>query len=128
MPSIRVRRLTTPLMIAGIMLPTLAAPQNMGFWKDSAVSYFDDKDVALMMQTADEALNDTNSPSTREWKNAASGNSGKAEVLSAFKNSAGTPCKRVRFSSLVHNGVTGSSAYTYCKQAEKWMIVSKNSK
>ena len=127
MPVVNLR-IAFAVILAGAMLPALAPAQNMGFLKDSAVSHFDDKDVAMMMQNVDDALNDKTSPTTREWKNSASGNSGKADVLSEFKTSDGTRCKRVRFSNQARNGVTGSSTYTFCKRTEKWMIESQGSK
>jgi hypothetical protein len=127
MNAVRFRRPIIALAV-GILLPVLSPAQNMGFLKDSAVSYFDDDDVAMMMQNVDAALNDEKIPVTREWKNSASGHSGKAEVLSAFKNGDGIPCKRVRFSNVARNGVAGSSAYTFCKQMQKWMIATKDSK
>jgi surface antigen len=116
------------ILTLGILLPTLSVAQNVGFLKDSAVSYFSDQDVEMMMKSADDALDDDDVRAKREWTNAASGNSGKAEVLKAFKNSAGASCKRLQFSHLVHNGVTGRSAYTFCKHADKWMIDSSGSK
>jgi hypothetical protein len=110
------------IVSVGILLPSLATAQNAGFLKDAAVSNFDDKDVAIMMQNIDVTLNDPQAQATHEWKNPASGNSGKAEVLRVFKNAAGTECKRLQLSHLAHNGVTGRSAYNFCKPADKWMI------
>lgn len=126
MSTVRCKIPLVPIVLA--LIPALSMSQNMGFLKDSAVSYFDDKDIAMMMQNLDDALNDERVPATREWKNSASGNFGKAEVLSASKKSDAMPCKRVRFFNQAHNGVTGGSAYTFCKHAEKWMIESKGSK
>jgi len=113
------------IVVVGVLFVPLSSAQNVGFLKDSAVSYFEDKDVAMMMQAADDVLNDEQAPAMREWKNAETGNSGKTEVLKAFKDSAGIACKRLQFSNLAHNGVAGRSAYTFCKQTDKWMIVSK---
>ena len=112
----------------GILLPSLSTAQNFGFLKDAAVSNFDDKDVAMLMQNADDTLNDEQAQAMHEWKNSASGNSGKAEVLKVFKNSAGKQCKRLQLSHLSRNGVTGRSAYNFCKETDKWMIDSTAAK
>jgi surface antigen len=116
-------RITVAPLILCLLFPILSSAQNLGFLKDSAVRHFDDQDVAMMMQNVDDALNDAITPTKREWKNAASGNSGRVEVLSAFKNSDSVVCKRARLSNVARNGITGSSAYTFCKHAQKWMIV-----
>jgi surface antigen len=112
----------------GMLLPSLATAQNSGFLKDAAISNFDDKDVAMMMQNIDVTLNDTQTQASHEWKNPASGNSGKAEVLKAFKNAAGVECKRLQLHHLARNGVTGRSAYNFCKHEDKWMVDSTAAK
>ena len=124
----RLRFLLTTIVSIGMLLPSLATAQNSGFLKDAAISNFDDKDVAMMMQNIDVTLNDTQPQAMHEWKNPASGNSGKAEVLKVFKNAAGTECKRLQLHHLARNGVTGRSAYNFCKHADKWMVDSTATK
>jgi hypothetical protein len=121
-------RISLVTLLLGATLPAVLLAQNMRFLKDSAVSHFNDQDVAMMMQNMDDALNDTQAPTSREWKNSASGNAGKVEVLSAHKNADGMPCKRVRFTNHARNGIVGSSTYAFCKRSEKWMIESTGSK
>ena len=115
------------IAVAGF-LPATAAAQNVGFLKDAAVSYFDEKDVAMMMETLDAALDEQQAHAVREWKNPGTGNSGKAEVLRAFKSAAGTPCKRLQITNVAHNGRRGRAAHTFCKEVDKWMVVARDSK
>lgn len=116
------------LVVIGVFLPALSAAQNLGFLKDAPISFFDEKDMAMLMEAIDAALNEEHARATREWKNPDTGNSGKAEVLRAFKNAAGTACKRLRVTNLVHNGVNGRATYTLCKETDKWMVVAGESK
>lgn len=116
------------LIVAAGFLPARAAAQNLGYLKDSAVSYFDEKDVAMLMETVDATLDEQQPRAIREWKNPGTGNSGKAEVLRAFKSAAGTPCKRLRITNVAHNGMRGRAAHTFCKEADKWMVVASEAK
>ena len=109
-------------------LPAPAAAQNLGYLKDAAVSYFDEKDVAMLMETVDAALDEQQPHAIREWKNPGTGNSGKAEVLGAFKSAAGTPCKRLQITNVAHNGISGRASHTFCKETDKWMVVARESK
>ena len=115
-------------LVAIGFLPALAAAQNLSYLKDAAVSYFDDKDVAMMMETVDAALQEQQPHAIREWKNPGTGNSGKAEVLGTVKSAAGTPCKRLRITNVAHNGVSGRASHTFCKETDKWMVVPRESK
>jgi hypothetical protein len=118
---------TLSIAFAGL-LPALAAAQNVGFLKDAAVSYFDEKDVAMLLETVDAALDEQQTHAIREWKNPGTGNSGKAEVLGPVKSAAGTQCKHLRITNVAHNGVSGRSSYTFCKETDKWMIVPREFK
>ena len=110
-------------IVATACLPAPAAAQNLSFLKDAALSYFDDKDVAMLMETVDAALDEQQPHAVREWKNPGTGNSGKAEVLGTVKSAAGTPCKRLRITNVAHNGVSGRASHTFCKETDKWMVV-----
>jgi hypothetical protein len=110
------------------LLPGPAAPQNLSYLKDAAVSYFDEKDVAMLMETVDAALDEQQPNAVREWKNPGTGNSGKAEVLSAFKGAAGAPCKRLQITNVAHNGMKGRASHTFCKTTDQWMVVPRESK
>jgi hypothetical protein len=121
----------SPLIIpilAISFLPALAAAQNLGSLKDAAVSYFDDKDVAMLIETVDAALDEPQPHAVREWKNPGTGNSGKAEVLGTVKSATGTPCKRLRITNVAHNGVRGRASHTFCKETDKWMVVPREAK
>jgi hypothetical protein len=67
-----------------VLLAVHASATNLSFLKDSPVSYFNERDVELMMAAADEALSDDSHNATREWKNEETGNFGRMEVLGAF--------------------------------------------
>lgn len=115
-------------IVATSSLPTLAAAQNVGYLKDSAVSYFDEKDVAMLMETVDAALDEQQPHAIREWQNPGTGNSGKAEVLRAFKSAAGAACKRLQITNVAHNGVRGRASHTFCKETDTWMVVASQAK
>ncbi len=127
MSAAKMSRAIVSIAVASF-LSTPAAAQNVGFLKDSAVSYFDEKDVAMLMETVDAALDEQQAHAVREWKNPGTRNSGKAEVLSAFKSATGTPCKRLQITHVAHNGKMGRAAHTFCKEADKWMVVARDSK
>ena len=110
------------------LLPAVAAAQNLSYLKDAAVSYFDEKDVAMLMETIDATLDEPQPHATREWKNPGTGNSGKAEVLGTVKSATGTPCKRLQITNVAHNGVSGRASHTFCKEKDTWMVVPRESK
>jgi hypothetical protein len=112
-------------VVAAGFLPPPAAAQNLGFLKDAAVSYFDDKDVAMLMETVDAALDEQQPHAVREWKNPGTGNSGKAEVLGTVKSATGAACKRLRITNVARNGVSGRASHTFCKETDKWMVVAQ---
>jgi len=116
------------LIVATCFLPVLVAAQNYGYLKDAAVSYFDDADVAMMLETVDAALDEEQPHAIREWKNPGTGNSGKAEVLGTLKSAAGAPCKRLQVTNVAHNGVSGRTSHTFCKETDKWMVVPREAK
>ena len=126
----RAARLSVLLVaiVASGFLPAPAAAQNLSFLKDAALSYFDDKDVAMMIATVDAALDEQQPHAVREWKNPGTGNSGKAEVLGTVKSAAGIPCKRLRITNVAHNGVSGRASHTFCKETDKWMVVPREAK
>ena len=115
-------------LVATSLLPALAAAQNVGYLKDAAVSYFDEKDVAMLLENVDAALDEQQPHAIREWKNPGTGNSGKLEVLGISRSAAGTPCKRLRITNVAHNGVTGRASHTFCKETDQWMVVPRESK
>ena len=112
-------------IVAASFLPAPAAAQNLGFLKDAAVSYFEDEDVAMLLETVDAALDEQQPHATREWNNPGTGNSGKAEVLGTVKSAAGKPCKRLRITNVARNGVSGRASHTFCKETDKWMVVAQ---
>jgi hypothetical protein len=113
------------LIVATGFLPAPLAAQNLSFLKDAALSYFDDKDVAMLLETVDAALDEQQPHAVSEWKNPGTGNSGKAEVLGTVKSAAGTPCKRLRITNVAHNGVSGRASHTFCKETDTWMVVAQ---
>jgi hypothetical protein len=113
------------LIVATGFLPAPLAAQNLSFLKDAALSYFDDKDVAMLLETVDAALDEQQPHAVREWKNPGTGNSCKAEVLGTVKSAAGTPCKRLRITNVAHNGVSGRASHTFCKETDTWMVVAQ---
>jgi hypothetical protein len=49
------------------LLPALATAQNYGYLKDSAISNFDEKEVAMLIETVDAALDEQQRHAVREW-------------------------------------------------------------
>jgi hypothetical protein len=124
MPAAKLSVLLVPIVATGF-LPAPLAAQNLSFLKDAALSYFDDKDVAMLLETVDAALDEQQPHAVREWKNPGTGNSGKAEVLGTVRSAAGTPCKRLRITNVAHNGVSGRASHTFCKETDTWMVVAQ---
>jgi hypothetical protein len=127
MSAAKLSVLIIPIVVTGL-LPAAAAAQNLSFLKDAAVSYFDEKDVSMLLETVDATLDEQQPHAIREWKNPGTGNSGKMEVLGTTTSAAGTPCKRLRITNVAHNGVNSRASYTFCKETDKWMVVPREVK
>ena len=115
-------RLAAAVAVAGLVLVPAARASNLGFLKDSPVSYFDEEDMRLMREAALKVLEDKSSRAKQAWKNPATGHSGKVEGQGAFKAVDGLPCRRVRVLNRAQ-GLEGQATYTVCKYPEQgWML------
>lgn len=110
------------LILVGSLGSVTAMAGNLGFLKDSPVSYFSEEDTAQMMNAATDALNDSAPRPKREWKNPTTGNSGQLEVLRSFKLADGTACRTLQVSNQA-KGIESRATYPLCKAADgTWII------
>jgi surface antigen len=119
-------KIVTALATAIVLVCLFAIPAtqaaNLGFLKDSPMSYFDDEDMRLLHEAALKVLENKSSRTKERWTNPATGHSGQVEGRGAFTAQDGLACRRVRVSNSAE-GVEGQATYTVCKDAEKgWMI------
>ncbi len=92
-----------PSVCAGALLAlaaaTVSAQGNLGFLKDTPMSYFNAEDVKLMRATAAEVLTSTQDGTRKEWQNPATGNRGAITLLQRFTAPDGRQCSQVRVES-----------------------------
>jgi surface antigen len=111
------------LVILSFIVPTGGvSASTLSFLKDSPIGHFNEVDVKLMKSAATTLLDDGDKGAAREWKNTATGNSGRIEVKASFETADGRKCKRL----LVINrakDVEGRATYPVCKAPDgSWRL------
>ena len=101
-------------------LPGIVSANNLSFLKDSAVSYFTDKDTDLMWGNTMNTLDHYSDGKKSFWKNSQSGAWGYA-IPSDTTKIKGTTCRHIKIFNESHHR-TGESNYTFCKINGKWKI------
>jgi surface antigen len=98
-----------------------AAAQNTLFLEDSALSAFDDADIALLMGAIDHALKARDGEVVR-WENPRSGAKGSVEPGAGFERD-GRACRPLQ---LAHGnkGRQGGGRWTYCRRPDgSWELM-----
>lgn len=127
--SVRQSRWLASAAVVGFLAVTglPAHAGNLGFLKQSPISYFNDEDMRLLMETVTGVLDDKDAYAKKSWSNPASGNSGQVEGRGAFKTTAGVNCKRLRVTNHA-KAIDGQATYTVCQDAEKGWAVDPTAK
>jgi surface antigen len=115
-----------PVLIAVLLLMSQSVFASGLRWLNySAVRYFTDQDWNMLTESGRKALNDSKDGQSVSWKNATSGNHGSLTPLSTSKQ-RGTTCRKLKISNHAR-GMSGSSTYTFCKNAAgKWDAIKGN--
>ncbi|HEY2807461.1 MAG TPA: RT0821/Lpp0805 family surface protein [Steroidobacteraceae bacterium] len=119
----RTRRLAT-LLCAGPVLAlaaaTVSAQGNLGFLRNTPMSYFNAEDVRLMRAAAAEVLKSKQDGTRKEWQNPASGNGGAITLLRQFSAPDGRQCGQVRLESHART-MENAQTMSVCRTADgRW--------
>lgn len=120
--------LKTPFLFSGLLFSLCfqcnVSASGLNWLDDSAIRYFTDDDMELMISTMRISLNNSDDGVTLDWKNPATGSSGSVTpVATAIKNDM--ICRKTKF---INNaeGREGNSTFVFCKYPDnKWKIYTK---
>lgn len=110
-------------LLLGLLTPiifTTSYASNFNFMKDSAMSYFNSKDTALMSANIENALNHTADGKKSTWKNPNTTAWGYAAPSNTTKRN-GTLCRNLKIYNEAEK-VPGVVNYTFCKIKGRWKI------
>lgn len=85
-------------LVASTLLSTLAAvgsASNMSFLKDAPIGQFKEEDMRMMRAAAADLIREGVKGATRDWRNEATGNSGRFQILSVFTSADGRQCMKL---------------------------------
>lgn len=102
-----------------LALLLLAGPSHAAWsWlQGSAISDFDEADIALLEAATRDAFAEAPDGERREWRNTESGNRGAIKPLLSFEHD-GRSCRRMAFLNVgIQNG-RGVSTHTLCAEAD----------
>ena len=117
------RRTSLALLGASLGLLALGATaQTFGFLKDSAMSFMNREDAAMLVRNYQEALGSLPDGHTSTWTNPKTGHSGTATPLNTTRQK-GMTCRLLEITNRA-GGQSGRGEYTFCKTAAGWKILS----
>ena len=110
------------LCLLGVQIDSLAG--NATFLSDSAQASMTSDDRKLQGEAALSVLADANPTAVKEWSNATSGSSGRAESLGNLRSSDGLQCRELKLHSQA-KGVASQFVFPVCQDADgEWFIAS----
>jgi surface antigen len=118
MPAPRIRTLLVAASLA-VTAATVSA-QNLGFMRDSVMSFMNRDDTAMILRNNLAAL-ELPEGHTSTWNNAKSGHSGTATATRSFQEN-GMACRQVAMTNHA-GGQHGTSDLVYCKTKDGWRLV-----
>lgn len=114
-------RISTLLVAAAVALAAAAASaQNLGFMKDSVMSFMNREDTAMILRNNLQAL-ELPDGHTSTWSNPKSGHSGTATVTRSFQEN-GMACRQIAMTNYAR-GQHGNGDLVYCKTKDGWRLV-----
>ena len=119
MPAIHIRALLAAALLAAGA--GIATAQNLGFMRDSVMSFMTQEDAAMIGRNYQEALALPDGH-TSTWSNPRTGHSGTASPLKSFQQK-GMACRELEMSNTAR-GQTSRNVFVFCKTASGWKIVS----
>jgi len=112
------------LAIVTAIVPSTAVSAGLAFLKTSPIYYFDDTDRKMMMDAAQQVLNDADGSAMREWKNPGTSASGKVQGLGKFRSEDGLECRKVKVSNQAR-GLESEATYPVCRDTNgEWRLAS----
>jgi surface antigen len=100
----------------------MAANGNLRFMDDTPISHFNDRDIQMLQETIDKALNEAPDGTTVNWANKSTGASGTITPKGRFER-AGSECRKAR-ATTKYKTLTGGGEFNFCKSAEgNWQLV-----
>lgn len=105
-----------------VVLATGAAAQTFGFLRDSAMSFMNREDTALLVRNYTQALDSLPDGHTSTWTNPKTGHSGTATPLNTTKQK-GMTCRLLELTNHA-GGKSGRGEFTFCKTKDGWRILS----
>ncbi|MDN3922319.1 RT0821/Lpp0805 family surface protein [Roseateles violae] len=121
-------------LFAAALLAALALPAQAVGWvkilQGTPAEQFDDEDMKLFFEHAQQAMNAEGEPQAHKWNNPATGSGGSFEVVARLKDKkSGAPCKKVRLSTYAKARAEKSSIVTACQAEDKrWRVVAVGNK
>lgn len=97
-----------------------ASAQNLGFMKDSVLSYMNRDDTAMILRNNLAAL-ELPDGHTSTWNNPKSGHSGTATATRSFQEN-GMACRQLAMTNHA-GGQHGNGDMVYCKTKDGWRLV-----
>lgn len=95
---------------------------NIGFLDDAPIAEFNDKDIEMMLDTMDQALDNEVDGVEVKWKNANTGNNGTITPLNSTTQD-GKNCRHTLIKTFSRT-FSGSSQYQLCKDDDgEWKVV-----
>jgi surface antigen len=115
----------TRILLVGVSIALAAASaaaQNIGFLRDSAMSFMNREDSAMLVRNFTQALDSLPDGHTSTWTNPKTGSSGTATPLNTTSQK-GMTCRLLEMSNQA-GGQSGASKFTFCKTKDGWKIAS----
>ena len=117
--------LRVPGLVVATVLSTLAAvgsASNMSFLNDAPLGQFKEEDMRMMRAAAADLIREGVKGAARDWRNEATGNSGRFEILSVFTTADGRQCMKLLVITRAKSGEQHSK-YPVCAGADgRWLI------
>lgn len=100
---------------------------NLGFLDDAPIAEFNEKDIEIMLDTLDKALNNGADGVEVKWDNPETGNNGIITPLNSTTQD-GKACRRTLLKTFSRT-FSGSSQYRLCKDDDdQWKVVTSPSR
>lgn len=118
------RKAVLGLAVTCLLLGLGAAhAQNIRFLEYSPIRYFTDQDWGMARAAAKQALEADEEGAPVTWSNPETGNSGSSTALEGLERE-GRQCRRLKIENLAR-GLSGQSAYLFCRQSDgEWKVES----
>jgi surface antigen len=110
--------------IALMGITTLVSASNVQWLRDTAMSNMTEQDMEVLLDTAQNVLDDGPDGEPQRWENKETGAKGVLTPLDSFEQD-GSLCRRLEAFNEV-GGASGRSVFVFCRQEDgNWLISSK---